>query len=627
MKIPWSFRVLMLLNAAWTYAQGNVARFIPAEPHVGDTLRMEYNAGAEDAALKEAVTMVAEIVHVRRTVEWPITKIQLSRKGNTWSGVLGSIVDGEIAFLARFRTGDAVDLNRQRGWSCVVVDSGNRPFPRAHEYLALYHSGYGIDGFEIGHDEESRIRHLEQERATHPGNVVARILSWSYRAGTDKGDAAHAEVQREADSLYGCCVAGGKPEQVLIEWFERHGEYGRADTLRRMLAQRFPEDVRARDSMRILDDPFAAALQQHARNSDRIHITIETPTRSCGSSCEEFLDIFGIDSTASFLLSSGANEPHSYFLVAALLLQEEKPQRALDVAQAGVDALRLSAPAAWLADIADRERWHVSWASPDLLYVYLLALVAVHRSDDAVQYARMLVDSTRANSQLLNDELCRLYDDAQRYDDLERHVRHCLEVDRASDDMLRRWRAMIEKRGGKASQVDDTIAAALRRQRPERLMRLRGALAREIAPELEVSTGHGSRVPLSSLKGRVVVLLFWSSWCGAVERQFPALNMACERYRDDPRVAFFAINTLSEEEGPALDSLLLDARSRLTCPIPCYRDSAAGKAFTLNSLPHVFILAPDGFVRFSKDTYHHVAQYTEELIERIGICLEIPSGE
>jgi len=52
--------------------------------------------------------------------------------------------------------------------------------------------------------------------------------------------------------------------------------------------------------------------------------------------------------------------------------------------------------------------------------------------------------------------------------------------------------------------------------------------------------GDGS-LQLSSLRGRVVVVNFWASWCNPCKREAPLFQSASERYRS--RVAFVGVDT------------------------------------------------------------------------------------
>jgi peroxiredoxin len=64
---------------------------------------------------------------------------------------------------------------------------------------------------------------------------------------------------------------------------------------------------------------------------------------------------------------------------------------------------------------------------------------------------------------------------------------------------------------------------------------------RPLAPGFTATTLTGSRLSLSSYRGRVVVLNFWGSWCVPCREEAPALAVAAQQYRP-AGVAFLGVD-------------------------------------------------------------------------------------
>ena len=64
-----------------------------------------------------------------------------------------------------------------------------------------------------------------------------------------------------------------------------------------------------------------------------------------------------------------------------------------------------------------------------------------------------------------------------------------------------------------------------------------------LAADVSFDDGSGKEILLSSLKGKVVFLNFWATWCPPCRAEMPSLNTLYEKYRNDKNVIFLTVDT------------------------------------------------------------------------------------
>ncbi len=67
-------------------------------------------------------------------------------------------------------------------------------------------------------------------------------------------------------------------------------------------------------------------------------------------------------------------------------------------------------------------------------------------------------------------------------------------------------------------------------------------------PEFNAETLSGKYIHSSELKGKIVVLKVWATWCGSCVKEIPQLNALVDRYKNDSTIVFIAITDDSKEE-------------------------------------------------------------------------------
>ncbi|PWV51803.1 TlpA disulfide reductase family protein [Chitinophaga sp. S165] len=64
-----------------------------------------------------------------------------------------------------------------------------------------------------------------------------------------------------------------------------------------------------------------------------------------------------------------------------------------------------------------------------------------------------------------------------------------------------------------------------------------------MAPDVTFSDGEGKTFTLSSLRGKVVFINFWATWCPPCRAEMPSINTLYEKFKDDKNVVFLTVDT------------------------------------------------------------------------------------
>ncbi len=121
------------------------------------------------------------------------------------------------------------------------------------------------------------------------------------------------------------------------------------------------------------------------------------------------------------------------------------------------------------------------------------------------------------------------------------------------------------------------------------------------APAFSLTTPDGRIVTSADLRGRVVVLAFWATWCSPCRQELPDLQKVYERYEHDPNTIFYAVGGPWGGDTIAKESVFA---TRIDVTLPLAFDShGTAPALGVRGFPALVILDRNGHVRLFHDGY------------------------
>lgn len=142
-----------------------------------------------------------------------------------------------------------------------------------------------------------------------------------------------------------------------------------------------------------------------------------------------------------------------------------------------------------------------------------------------------------------------------------------------------------------------------------------GALAAPF-PDFTYQTDNGP-LKMSSLRGKVVYLDYWASWCGPCRQSFPWMNEMQARY-GGKGLTIVAVNV--DREGGAAQRFLKEHPANFTVAYDASGDTAAQLA--LQGMPNSFLVDRHGELRLAHVGFREADK--KALEEKIRALLDTP---
>lgn len=111
------------------------------------------------------------------------------------------------------------------------------------------------------------------------------------------------------------------------------------------------------------------------------------------------------------------------------------------------------------------------------------------------------------------------------------------------------------------------------------------------APNFEWQAPDGSRRTLAGLRGQVVVLNVWATWCGPCRAEMPALQRVAE---SEPSVRFIELDLQEDQDQVATFFEKLELRNLTPIIDP---NGETARRYVLVGVPNTYFIGADGFVR------------------------------
>jgi thiol-disulfide isomerase/thioredoxin len=440
--------------------------------------------------------------------------------------------------------------------------------------------------------------------------------------------ATAAEAHEALGRIY--LFKGWQQESVFPGWHDEPGMRARAIAELKAAVAADPARASAQEALRTAEQFAAAEAVDPAPPRPEIKAldarlqAVATTAGSNQNSATGSDPKSGADLVAAVVAAVEARaraqaDPAPYFAGAQILIDRGEYDRAITLAERGATVsdrfIDENLPAYQMTGKSNG-----SYARGRALATDLVGWALFQKKDDAgarakLEEAARLSDGQDFANQFHLGELARAQNDSGR---AREYYLNALSLAGGPAPLRQRATQTLTSLQAAAATppADGWLEAELARRREERRAAALKSMVDRPLPKLALTTVDGKPFDASILKGKVVLLDFFASWCGACRAELPHLKAAFAKYQNDPDVLFLFVSI--DEDSKRLQRYL----DEMKFPFRVARIDAthAEQTMGFDNVPQTFYLDRAGVVRYQTtggeshgDSLNRVGWYIDQL--------------
>ena len=608
--------LLIVFSVTALFAQGK-ATFTPEKPKANDNIIISYDPSG--SMLVKSTAISAELLVLEDSEEPLWQEVILSKQGNIWNGEYKVKSNKVCLILVKFVAEEKEDDNEENVWDVMIYGKDDKPIAGAYYYRGLIYSQGVLNDFKRKQDLDKAISNFETEVNNYPNSSWrAESRIWQISLRQDPSDENRDKIKTALLKSYEVNKNNEETLIDIIQGLEIVGEIEKADQIKNEGAAKNPkgELAKAIDYVALRSAQDAAQrviifekivntydLKKYDKTSLYINIIVH------------YANIKDWEKAENILLESNMNDGKAYHAFAARMLRDEAMKdKAIEHLRKSIELL--SNPSDDLKNPSvNRKRWNES----NNLYLCDAKLMLASEYIESGKHGEaekilkevlsLLMDGksfyeggenvTKVLATLYAEKLIECYLETDKYNEILNFAKEFIPRFGITEEIEDNYRTAYIKVNGSDSNFEKELSVLKATANESEREQLLKSLVNKSAPLFELKDFDENIVKLADLKGKIVVVDFWATWCGPCLSSFPALQQIYEKYKSNPNIIILALNTWERTKGAeketAVKKFIED--NKYTFKVLFDEENIVGQ-YGVTGIPTKFIIDQDGMIQF-----------------------------
>jgi thiol-disulfide isomerase/thioredoxin len=613
--------LILLLPLA---AIGQVFTIAPQQPTIGASITLAYDPSSPGATLKGKLGLRGEAMMLGEFDMPTLVEVPLTKSGGKWTGsfVLGD--DRARLLIFRVVAGKDQDNGDGNAPSVMVHGKDGKPLMGANLQRGNFMAGGGILEFKHARDFGEAKASYATEKALYPDNWKTYPAEWGVMMRENRGDETKGKIKPTLDEFYAKFKDNDEAVAAVIGWYAQTGQQEKADAIKKAAIEKNPKGAVAQNDRR--GDIFRQA--DRAKQIELIEkyiadFPLKESERDQMVNLEINALIYAKEIDKALLLIEKKPNSNLYNAIAWEWIDKgENLEQAVQVAKRGVDAAY--APGAnpkpsYMSDADWRDASNGSTAA--ILDTYGYGLFKLGKFADAQDALQKAYDLSKGKEPDITERLAMAYNKNGIYDKTLEIGKSAVEHGKTTEKLVEYFKQAYTKVIGSANGFDAMLVDAKSVGAKDLKAKTLESRLNKPAIPFALKGLDGTTVQLADLKGKVVVIDFWATWCGPCKMSFPGLQKVYDKYKTNPSVKIFALDTWERVAGKEREDLVKKFIAENKYTFPVLYDEGFVDKYGVDGIPTKFVIDKKGNLAFKAVGFEGEDSMIQELTGQIEILL------
>jgi thiol-disulfide isomerase/thioredoxin len=614
----------------------------PEKPMPGEKIMITYNPAGSELEGLESFDAIAYVFSTSKTLPEAF-EIPLAKSGDSYTGSVTTGADA-TAVLFSFANEEAekADANDDKGYKVLCYKEDRKTaVPGAYATKGLIYGMYGRFG-NVKRNTEKAVNLFKLEYKTYPEskNNFDYYRSYAMIAKQQNDEEALAGINADIDAAVSNRRA--KEDELYHAYLlcNTLDDKEKGQGLKDKMLKKYPKGKAAKENMMAgfrglkTTDEKIASLEKGTKlyGSDKdFENTVDYWASSIANNYAGDKDWTNFEKYAA-MISSNSSKANTYNSAAWKMSGEGLDGESFDLEKArkySGEALRLireeMATAAGKPRSVTVSSWKKNMAFSYGMNAdtYALVVYQLGEADEALKYQTIACEANKFSDGEMNERYCVYHEKAKGAKETEEILTDFIVNGDATPKMKEQHKRIFLANNSLESAYDKYMVQLEARAIAKMKEDLREEMLELPAPAFSLVNLKGEEVSLESLRGKVVVVDFWATWCGPCKASFPAMQKAVNKFSESEDVEFVFIDTWERGDDKEKNASDFITKNNYTFNVLMDNENEVVKSFGVSGIPTKFVVDKEGVIRFKSVGF---GGNDDELVNQLTLMIEMAGG-